>query len=124
MLKWTLLMAGGACGTLGRYALSGLVHRLAGTGFPHGTLIVNVIGCALIGFLMTFMEARGALTQEVRLFWTVGLLGAFTTFSTFIYESWRLVEDGQIWLAGTNLIGSLVLGLAALWVGTRLASIL
>ncbi len=124
MQKWCVLAAGGICGTAGRYLLAGAVYRWLGAGFPYGTLAVNTLGCLVIGFLSALAEQKFLLSPEARLFWMVGLLGAFTTFSTFIYESWRLIQDGAVVLAGANLLGSLVLGLAALWLGHVAASLL
>lgn len=124
MLKWIVLVAGGICGTLGRYLLAGAVYRWFGTAFPYGTLAVNALGCLVIGFLSTLTEQKFLLKPETRLFWMVGLLGAFTTFSTFIYESWRLMQDGEFVLAGVNLLGSVLLGLVALWIGHVVASVL
>ena len=95
MQKWIVLAVGGVVGTIARYALAGAVYRWAGTGFPYGTLAVNALGCAVIGFLGTLADEKFLLTPDARLFWMVGLLGAFTTFSTLIYESWRLLQDGE-----------------------------
>lgn len=122
-MKWLMLLAGGLCGTVGRYVLAGAVYRLTGTGFPYGTLVVNTLGCLVIGFVSTLAEQKFLLSPEMRVFWMVGLIGAFTTFSTLIYESWHLVQDGEIVLAVLNLQGSLALGLLAFWIGHVLASL-
>ncbi len=95
-----------------------------GTAFPYGTLVVNTSGCLAIGFLGALADQKFLLGPEARLFWMIGLLGAFTTFSALIYESWRLAQGGQMLLAGVNIAGSVVLGLAALWAGSLLASML
>lgn len=124
MQKWVLLLAGGMIGTAGRYALTGTMHRWFGAGFPYGTLVVNGLGCLVIGFLGTLADHKMMLGSEARIFWMAGLLGAFTTFSTLIYESWRLIHDGEIILAGVNMVGSLVLGLLAFWLGYLAASVL
>lgn len=124
MQKWLMLLGGGLIGTAGRYLLAGAVYRWLGTGFPYGTLAVNTSGCLVIGFLGTLAEQKFLLSSEARLFWMVGLLGAYTTFSSLIYESWRLIQDGEALLAGVNLLGSVMLGLAALWVGHLAASLL
>jgi CrcB protein len=124
MQKWLFLLAGGMLGTAARYALAGVVYRWFGAGFPYGTLAVNALGCLMLGFISTLAEQRFFFSPNVRLFWTIGLLGAFTTFSTLIYESWRLLQDGEVLLAVVNLQGSLAVGLAALWVGHVLASLL
>ena len=124
MTKWWLLMAGGIIGTVGRYALAGAVYNWLGTAFPYGTLAVNALGCLAGGFLGTLADQKFLLGPQQRLFWMIGLLGAFTTFSTLIYESWRLINDGQFFLAGVNLAGSVFLGLAAFWLGALVASAL
>lgn len=122
MQKWIMLLAGGLIGTASRYLLAGAVYRWFGTNFPYGTLVVNLFGCLAIGFLGTVANQKFLLRPEARVFWMVGLLGAFTTFSTLMYESWRLMQDGELLLAGLNMVGSLVLGLAALWLGHLIAS--
>ena len=124
MQKWLMLLIGGMVGTAGRYVLAGVVYRWLGTGFPYGTLAVNTLGCLVIGVLSTLAEDKFLLSSEARLFWMVGLLGAFTTFSTLIYESWRLMQDGEMLLGGVNLLGSLALGLLALWLGHLAATLL
>ena len=123
MTTWTMLIAGGLLGTLARYLLSGAVYRWLGAGFPYGTLVVNLTGCFVIGALSTVANRRAMLTPEVRLFCMVGFLGAFTTFSSLIYESARLLQDSQFALAAVNLLGSVLLGLAAFWLGMVLASV-
>ena len=124
MQKWLMLLAGGLIGTAGRYLFAGAVYRWLGTGFPYGTLAVNTSGCLVIGFLGTLAEQKFLLTPDARVFWMVGLLGAYTTFSSLIYESWRLIQDGEMILASVNLLGSVVLGLLALWLGHVVASLL
>ncbi len=123
-LKWTGLVVGGILGTVGRYLLSPAVYRWLGTAFPYGTLVVNLLGALVIWFLSTLAEKKFLLTPEFRMFWMIGFLGAFTTFSSLIYESWKLMQDGQFFLAGTNLVGSMVLGLMAFWLGSVVASVL
>ena len=123
-LKWGGLVVGGILGTVGRYLLSTAVYRWLGTAFPYGTLVVNLLGALVIGFLATLAEKKFLLTPEFRMFWMIGFLGAFTTFSSLIYESWKLMQDGQLFLAGTNLMGSIVLGLMAFWLGSVVASVL
>lgn len=123
MNKWLLLAAGGVCGTIGRYAFAGAVYRWLGAAFPYGTLAVNTLGCLAGGFLGTLADKKFLLGPDARLFWMIGLLGAFTTFSTLIYESHRLIQEGQTMLAGANLFGSVTLGLVALWLGLLAASV-
>ncbi|MBN1587533.1 MAG: CrcB family protein [Candidatus Omnitrophica bacterium] len=122
MNKFILLAAGGVFGAVGRYVLSGVVYRLLGTGFAYGTLAVNTLGCFGVGFLASLAERKFLMTPEMRIFWMIGLFGAFTTFSTLIFESWKMIQQGQSLLAGGNLAVSLILGFAALWIGTVMAS--
>lgn len=123
-MKWVYLISGGILGTMGRYLLSGAVQRWFGSDrFPLGTFAVNILGCLVIGILAGVAERRGALTPDFRLFWMTGFLGAFTTFSAFIYESSFLLNHHQVGLAALNLVGSLAAGLAAFWIGLRLAAI-
>ncbi len=117
-MKWFMLAAGGICGTLGRYALSNLVNRWTETQLPYGTFVVNVIGCFLIGMLAALSDKRLLLNPEVRLFAVTGLLGAFTTFSSLIYESAQLTQQGQLAMALLNVLASIALGFIAFWVGS------
>lgn len=121
MFKIFLLAIGGSLGTLARYGLSSFVQQAHGGPFPLGTLLVNVIGCFIIGFLMETFQARRWGSQEVRGFMTVGFVGAFTTFSTFSYETNSLFRGGQ-WRMGTaNMAASIILGLAAIELGAAAA---
>lgn len=115
-----IFIASGAGGVL-RYAIGGVCQRVAGGAFPLGTLVVNVAGCLLIGFLMPALAGRFLLREEYRIALFVGALGGFTTFSTFGVETFALLNDGQTWRAGLNVLASVALGLAAVWFGYRLA---
>ena len=109
---------GGFLGSIGRYLLSGYVqHLLRGTGFPYGTLAVNLTGCLLIGFLSQWVATRGFLSPDARLFIFVGLLGGFTTFSTFGNETMNLWQAGDSAAAFTNVLVHVGLGLGAAWLG-------
>ena len=113
---------GGFLGSIGRYLLSGYVqHLMRGTGFPYGTLAVNVIGCLFIGFLSHWVEARGFLSPEARLFVFMGLLGGFTTFSTFSNETMSLWQAGDSGAVFANIAAHVVLGLGAAWLGHLIA---
>ncbi len=114
--------AGGFIGSALRYLVGGYVQQLSGSvSFPYGTFAVNIIGCFVIGLLSQVVALRGILSDEVRLLVLTGLLGGFTTFSTFSNESFALLHKGQTWLALANIGGQLVLGLAAVWAGTAVA---
>ncbi len=120
---WIFVTVGGAAGALARYWLSGWVNAAFGGFFPLGTLVVNVLGSLLIGFGMQAMEAF-PVSAAVRTMMTIGFLGAFTTFSTFSYETVALVRDGD-WTRATLYAGlSFVLGLTAVFVGIGAASML
>lgn len=115
--------AGGALGALARYGLSGWVQDAAGGTFPWGTLAVNVLGCFLLGLVLVWLE-RVAVASGMRSFATIGVLGAFTTFSTFSYEAVALLRDREWLRAGGYVSGSLMLGLAAVVAGFALGALL
>jgi CrcB protein len=116
---WVLVGLGGFLGSVLRYGVSGLVQRLgpAGGAFPLGTLGVNALGSFLIGLLGGLADSRGLFGPGARLLIFLGLLGGFTTFSSFSYETLQLLKDGQWHLAGLNVAGQLLLGLGAVWLG-------
>ena len=115
-----LVGVGGAAGANARYLLGREVSEQWPTTFPWGTLIVNVSGCLVLGVLLGWLVARGD-RPAARLFLATGFLGAYTTFSTFAYESVRLIEDGRLMMATGYVIASLVLCLGAAAVGIELA---
>jgi CrcB protein len=118
---WVAL--GGALGSVARYWCSGLAANAVGETFPWGTLIVNVSGSLLIGFIATVSgtDGRFLIPPEARQFMMVGILGGFTTFSSFSLQTLTLARDGEWLLAGANVVGSVVLCLIAVWVGHMLA---
>jgi CrcB protein len=111
------IAAGGALGAVARYTFASLVYRVIPTLFPAGTFFVNVAGCLVFGLLAGAAEQRFALGPLARAFLMVGVLGAFTTFSTFAFESIELLRDGQFLWAVLNVGGQVVAGLAGIWVG-------
>ena len=118
MLTVLLVGAGGLIGAIMRYLVGSWVYAQSGSpAFPYGTLAVNVAGCFLIGLLAGFAETRQILGETTRAFLIVGLLGGFTTFSAFGYETLALVRDGQISVGVANVGLQVVLGLAAVWIG-------
>ena len=112
-----LVAGGGALGSVARYMVSGWMQRLAGPVFPVGTLTVNVIGSCCIGLLAGLGERRLGLGPEWRAFLMIGVLGGFTTFSSFSYETVSLVEAGASSYAFLNAAGTLLLCFAATWTG-------
>lgn len=113
---WLYIALGGAVGAVARYGLAGWVHTRAGFHFPWGTFAVNVLGCALIGASLRYLEAVPA-PAEVRALVAVGIIGAFTTFSTFSYETVELLEEGAFARALGYSLGSLLLGVVAVYAG-------
>jgi len=119
-----LVGAGGFVGAAMRYVAGGVVHRLVAPSFPWGTFFVNVAGCFAIGFFAVLAGEKGALGPSGRLFWMVGVLGGFTTFSTFGYETFALAREGSHALAAGNVLGQVAVGLAAVWAGAVLARVI
>lgn len=117
MFKLMAIAAGGAFGALLRYGASNGVHNLLGRSFPYGTLFVNVLGSLVMGFLYVYLLERSSLGLEWRAALQVGLLGAFTTFSTFSIETMLLLENGEPQKAMINVIASVGLCLLAVWIG-------
>ncbi|HET7044881.1 MAG TPA: fluoride efflux transporter CrcB [Gaiellaceae bacterium] len=107
----------GALGALARYGLEGLVSRRTGGGFPWGTFAVNVTGAFTLGLVFTLLSERYVAAPWLRSAATIGFLGAYTTFSTLSFESYRLLEDGAPALAVANLVGSCAAGLLAVYLG-------
>ena len=117
MKEIAIVFAGGGLGAAARYLLSGAVYNLIGFQFPYGTLVVNSLGCFFIGFLMSLLSERFIVDPGLRLFLTVGILGGFTTYSTFSYETIQLLRDSQHISAIMNVLGTTVVCLVATWVG-------
>jgi fluoride exporter len=113
----------GALGALARYGLEGFVSRRAPSAFPWGTFLVNVTGAFLLGFVFTVLTEHLAVAPWLRSTVTIGFLGAYTTFSTLSFETYRLLEDGAYGLAAANAVGSLAAGLGAVYVGVVLGRI-
>jgi fluoride exporter len=113
-----LVGIGGMAGTLLRYGLGGALARIkVGASFPYETLVINVIGCLVIGALAGLAESRGILSGASRAVVFIGLLGGFTTFSTFGYETFQLVRAGQLATAAASIALQVVLGVSAVWAG-------
>src|SRR5688500_12413494 len=108
---------GGSLGALARYGVAALSARLVGNDFPVGTLVINVTGSFALGWFLGWSAGRGGVSEAARLAVTVGFLGAYTTFSTFAYESDALARAGAPWRAVANVVLSVVLGLVAVRLG-------
>jgi fluoride exporter len=119
---WVFL--GGGIGATARYWMTGVVYRWWGSGFPYGTLLVNLIGCFLIGLLMTGFEERFMVNPSLRIFLTVGILGGFTTFSTFGFETIAMMRDAEYLYAFANIGVSVIVCLGATYIGTLIGKLL
>jgi CrcB protein len=119
-LLWVGL--GGFAGAIARYVLGGVVAARVGAIFPWGTFVINISGSFILGFFLAFAQERPWVHPNARLLFAVGFVGAYTTFSTYMYESMRLMIEGQFALAALNVVGSVILGLAAVFAGIALGS--
>jgi CrcB protein len=117
MNETVVAFLGGGVGTAFRYWLSGGVYRFISPTFPFGTLLVNVAGCLLIGVSMSLFEERFAVQPLLRIFLTIGVLGGFTTFSTFSFETIALLREGSLLAGFGNIISSVAGCLMATWMG-------
>jgi fluoride exporter len=124
MAKFIYLAIGGLTGTFARYFLAGAVYELLGTRFPYGTLIVNLSGCFIIGILTTVAENKFLLNPNMRILLMIGFCGAFTTFSTFIFETSNLIRGGETLRAFMNVILSVIVGFIVFRIGVFLGDIL
>jgi fluoride exporter len=116
-MNYLLVFLGGGIGATARYWLQGIVYRFTGAGFPYGTLAVNILGCLCIGLLMAVFEERFVVNPSLRTFLTIGILGGFTTFSSFSFETLALLRDGELLLGCANVAVSVLTCLIASWVG-------
>jgi CrcB protein len=120
--KYLVVLAGAGLGGLARYVAGTWIMAKYGGRFPLGTFVINITGAFLIGVLMTLLTERFHPHPHWRLFLVVGILGGYTTFSSFEYETFQAVRDGERWLGLLYLMGSVALGYAGVWLGTLLAS--
>ena len=116
MSLWLIVGIGSFIGGILRYLISGWIQSGAVI-FPLGTLVVNFVGSLILTLIMYSLEYAELFSEEVRIFWTIGLLGSFTTMSTFSYESFRLLEQEENMLFGLNIAGTLLLMLGAVYMG-------
>ena len=120
-MRIALLIVFGTAGTLARYGLQGLVQQRTGPTFPWGTLVVNVAGCFLLGGIAEYALTHLTIPPEWRIGITVGFFGAFTTFSTFSWETVKLLEDGEWGRASAYVLASVLGGVLAVFFGMRIA---
>jgi CrcB protein len=119
--KYLVVLAGAGLGGLARYVAGTWIMAKYGGRFPLGTFVINITGAFLIGVLMTLLTGRFHPHPNWRLFLVVGILGGYTTFSSFEYEAFQAVRDGERWLGLLYVGGSVVLGYLGVWLGTLLA---
>jgi fluoride exporter len=120
MENYLIISIGAVLGANARYMLGGWAAEKFGTSFPYGTLIINVTGSLALGFFMTLISDRFIVDPRWRLLVAIGFLGAYTTFSTYTYESANLILSGQVWTGLLNLFGSSILGMVAVTAGILL----
>lgn len=121
-METVLFIAGfGALGCLSRYFLSGWVYTFTGKAFPYGTFVVNIIGAFFIGLVMEFSLRSTMVSNNLRIGLTIGFMGGLTTFSTFSFETFKLMEDGQFIVALTNVLLSVTVCLIFTWLGIAAA---
>jgi CrcB protein len=116
-MKILLIALAGALGALARWGLAGIVQARSGFSFPVGTAVVNILGCFLFGVIVTLAEERFVFSAQVRIMLLTGFLGAFTTFSTYTFETAGLISGGQPLAALANAAGQVIFGLSAFFLG-------
>ena len=123
MINLLLIGVGGFIGAVLRYIISGFFYDFYGDKFPYGTLAVNIIGCFVLGFFITLAEGKFIISPQMRSFVAIGLLGAFTTFSTFSFETLALLQNELYTSAFLNIFISVLAGIFAVWAGIVLAKL-
>ena len=121
MLKYVYIAVGGALGSLARYGVGVLVSDRMGTKFPYGTFVINITACVIIGFSLAYLGRRTELSAGWRFLIPVGFVGAYSTFSTFEWETFSKLQAGEFFTSSLYVVLSIVLGLAAVWCGVMLA---
>jgi CrcB protein len=124
MSKLAWIALAGALGTLARYGLAGAVQRVAGAGFPWGTVVVNLTGCFLAGLLWTLFDRRLVLPPETRVAVFVGFMGAYTTFSTYVLETSAFLKSAEWFPAAGNMLVQNLAGIALFFAGAALARLM
>lgn len=124
MQKYLLIAFGGALGSIARYWVGSTIAGRMGTKFPYGTFLINMTACVLIGFSLTLLARRADMNPAWRFLIPVGFIGAYSTFSTYEWETLSTIRSGAFLLAALYAVSSLVFGLAAVWCGSMIAEIL
>ena len=124
MQKYLLIAAGGALGSMARYWVGSTIANRMGTRFPYGTFVINITACLIIGFSLTLLAKRAELNPALRFLIPVGFIGAYSTFSTYEWETLSTIRTGAFLIALLYAISSLILGLIAVWGGSVIAEII
>lgn len=122
--KYLFIAVGGSLGSIARYWVGSTVSGRLGTKFPYGTFVINITACLIIGFALTYLGKRAELNPEWRFLIPIGFVGAYSTFSTYEWETLSTMRSGAFLLAALYAVGSLLLGLIAVWGGSLLAEVL
>lgn len=122
MLKYIAIGVGGFAGAIARYALGSYIGSRYGVRFPYGTFVINMTGSFLIGFILALLS-RTTASQYWRYLIPIGFIGAYTTFSTFEYETLRAIQDGQVTVGLLNVALSVVIGFVAVWAGAAIGKV-
>lgn len=123
MLKIIVIGTGGFIGAVLRYSISGWAYRVFGTGMPYGTLIVNILGSFILGFFLFYTEGKTTISPLWRSFIAIGMMGALTTFSTFSYETFVMLQESLYLQVLSNIALNVILTLTAVWAGMVLAKV-
>jgi CrcB protein len=121
--RYAMIAMGGALGALARYQLATMIQARIPAGFPWGTFVVNISGCLVMGIAATLLTDRLVVHPNWRFLIPIGFIGAYTTFSTFEYETFRAVTEGAWLVGGLNVLTSVLAGYAALWLGVVLSRV-
>jgi CrcB protein len=122
--KYFLIALGGALGSMARYWVGSTIGNWMGTKFPYGTFVINITACVIIGFSLTFLARRADLSPAWRFLVPVGFIGAYSTFSTYEWETLSTIRNGAFLLAAIYAVISFILGLAAVWGGSAIAELI
>jgi len=124
LIRYLAVVAGGALGTGLRYSLSTLIYStIKEPSFPYANLVINVSGSFMIGLLVELFESRWLVSTTTRIMVLTGILGGYTTFSSFSFETYALLRDGEVWRGIVNASANVLVGLVAVWLGIRLAQL-
>lgn len=121
MQKYLYIALGGGLGSIARYWVGATVASRFGTRFPFGTLVINITACVLLGFAMTYLGRRTGLDPSWRFLIPIGFIGAYSTFSTYEWETFSTMRTGTFFIAALYAVSSLIFGLLAVWAGALLA---